>query len=413
MTKKFLAVLFIALICMNADTCFAESWSAYFGSYWDYFFGTNDGQENPDSNSASNKAALPENVAKNWDKLTDSLNDALQLRDKQENLPNSAWFGEDKQSNAAKINKLLDSALSILINGEAGQMRHEASELRAKIAKMRVELDTLRNKKITAPDSNYYILFWRLTKEKAEKRIIELESEIKSSEESLTLINAKLADSLKNIGLDLDASQVEILMNSVTGDDLLQNAVVFDNVKKIVGKLEELAQNDSNSLDITRRYSGLYLVLNDLLIYTQDELIKKIDLSYKPNLAAIIKEAGELQRDAQNKSRNRAYTQAQRESFIQNAESNALTLKVANLYVKLLDQQRNATLESIRSLKLNRDLAENTYKTVRSSGELRGLIHSGLSLFDTINALKMPELKIFESGAMRLEFEEINRRLKK
>ena len=202
-------------------------------------------------------------------------------------------------------------------------------------------------------------------------------------------------------------------MNSVTGDDLLQNGVVFDNVKKIVVKLEELAQNDSNSLDITRRYSGLYLVLNDLLIYTQDELIKKIDLSYKPSLAAIIKEAGELQRDAQNKSRNRAYTQAQRDSFIQNAESNALTLKVANLYVKLLDQQRNATLESIRSLKLNRDLAENTYKTVRSSGELRGLIHSGLSLFDTINALKMPELKIFESGAMRLEFEEINRRLKK
>ena len=103
----------------------------------------------------------------------------------------------------------------------------------------------------------------------------------------------------------------------------------------------------------------------------------------------------------------------QRESFIKNAESNALTVRVANLYVKLLDQQKAATLESIKSLKLNRDLAENTYKTVKSSGELRGLIHSGLSLFDTINALKMPELKIFESGAMRLEFEEINRRLKK
>ncbi len=411
MRKNFLAGLFIALICMNASTCFAESWTGYFGAYWDYFFGTNDGQEIQDS--GTKQEILPENIAKNWDKLTSSLNNALELRDKQDSLPNSAWFGEDKRSNAGKINKLLDSALSILINGEAGQMRHEASELRVKIAKLRVELDSLRNKKITAPDSNYYVLFWRMTKEKAEKRIAEIEHEIKSSEESLAVINEKLAESLKNIGLDLDASQVEILMNSVTGDDLLQNAIVFDNVKKIVVKLEELAQNDSNSLDITRRYSGLYLVLNDLLIYTQEELINKIDSSYKPNLSAIIKEADSLQRDAKNKSRNNSYTPVQRESFIKNAESNALTVRVANLYVKLLDQQKNATLESIKSLKLNRDLAENTYKTVKSSGELRGLIHSGLSLFDTINALKMPELKIFESGAMRLEFEEINRRLKK
>ena len=70
-------------------------------------------------------------------------------------------------------------------------------------------------------------------------------------------------------------------------------------------------------------------------------------------------------------------------------------------------------MESIKSLKLNRDLAENTYRTVRSSGELRSLIHSGLSLFDAVNELKMPELKIFESDAMRIEFEKISGRLKK
>ena len=63
-------------------------------------------------------------------------------------------------------------------------------------------------------------------------------------------------------------------------------------------------------------------------------------------------------------------------------------------------------------MRLNRDLAENTYRTVRSSGELKGLIHSGLSLFESIDGLKMPELKIFENEVMRLEFEEINRRLK-
>ena len=70
-------------------------------------------------------------------------------------------------------------------------------------------------------------------------------------------------------------------------------------------------------------------------------------------------------------------------------------------------------LSSIRSLKLNRDLAENTYRTIRSSGELRGLIHTGLNVFDAIGKLSMPELKTFESGIMREEFDEINRRLKR
>ena len=92
---------------------------------------------------------------------------------------------------------------------------------------------------------------------------------------------------------------------------------------------------------------------------------------------------------------------------------NGITIRVANLYIDLLNSQRAGTLESIRTLKLNRDLAENTYRTVRSSGELRGLIHTGLSLLDAVNELKMPELKICESDAMRIEFDKINIRLKK
>ncbi|MBR0203857.1 MAG: hypothetical protein IJQ56_05785, partial [Synergistaceae bacterium] len=208
-------------------------------------------------------------------------------------------------------------------------------------------------------------------------------------------------------------SQVEILLNSVTGSELLQNAIIFDNVKSVVAKLEELAQNETNSFEITRRYSGMYLVLNDLLIHTQQELIKKIDGDYKPKLNAIINEADSLRNDALKRSRLNVYTQAQRSSFAKNAESNAVTIEVAKLYSQLLDSQRKGTLNTIKSLKLNRDLAENTYRTVRSNDELKGLIRSGMNLFDSINALSMPELKIFENGAMRLEFEEINRRLKR
>ena len=356
---------------------------------------------------------LPSHVASGWDKLTDTLGKTLTLRDKQESLPNRSWipFMEDKQSNAKKINALLDTALSILVNGEAGDVRKAASAIRDSLTKKKTELDDLRNKRITAPEKSS--LPWKLTKAKADERIARLQEEIADGEETLATINTKLTEALRKIGLELDESQTEILLNSVTGDDLLSNAVVFTNVKAVVAKLEELAQNDTNTLEITRRYTGMYLVLNDLLIHTQEELVRKIDDAYKPQLKAIMSEAEALRKDALTRSNQAEYSPEQKKGFATNAQSNAMTIQVAKLYTELLDGQRAGTMESIRSLKLNRDLAENTYKTVRSSGELKGLIHTGLELFDKVNTLKMPGLKVFESGVMKMEFEEINRRLKK
>lgn len=426
MRKNLLAGLILA--CLLCNCAYASDWKSYFKVDWDevgnyatekwndasnYVTGLFTKSKDVKAEKVSSDEILPPEVAQGWDKLTNSLTDALTLRDKNEKLPKKSWipFKEDQQSNTKKINALLDSALSILVNGEAGTMRREASALRDKVEKMRVELDDLRNKRINAPESSY--LPWRLTRDKAERKIAELQEEIQVCEENLKVINSKLTASLNEIGLELTETQTDILLNSVTGDDLLQNTVVFSNVKAVVEKLEQLAQNETNSLEITRRYTGLYLVLNDLLIHTQEELVRKIDGEYKAKLNAIINEAENLRKDALTKSNQNEYSQAQRKSFASNAQANAMTVKVANLYIELLNSQRKGTMESLKSLRLNRDLAENTYKTVRSSGELRGLIHSGLKLFDAVDALKMPELKVFESGVMRMEFEEINRRLRK
>ena len=420
MRKLFATLIIVFVLSTNAQ---ASEWTSYFTVDWDEVtnFAANAFNDAADyvlgffetEPETPSEDKLPPHLASDWGKLTGSLDDALKLRDKHESLPDSTWlpFTEDKASNSEKINRILDRALAVLINGNAGDMRRQATELRSKVAGLGRELDELRNKKITAPDKSY--LFWEITKDKADKRIALLEDELRKSRAALAQVNAKLAASLNEIGLELSASQVDILLNSVTGDELLQNAIIFDNVKTVVSKLEELARNETNSFEITRRYSGMYLVLNDLLIHTQEELIKKIDGDYKVKLKAIINEADTLQKDALRRSRQDIYSKAQREAFAANAKSNSVTIKVAKLYSQLLETQRMGTLNTLKSLRLNRDLAENTYRTVRSTDELRGLIRSGLNLFDTIHALSMPELKIFENGAMRLEFEEINRRLLK
>lgn len=414
MRKRLIAGLI--MVCVLCGTSYAEeeSWTSYFSlawdSIWEYVTGWFTFGDPETAKISTSNETLPPHIASEWNSLTDTLGETLTLRDKQDTLPEVSFFGEDRASNRKKINALLDRAVSMLTNGEAGDIRKQSDELRERIRTQRIELDELRNKKITAPESTY--LFWKMTRSKADKKISELEESIRNTESRLTEVNAKLTNALRNVGLELDESQIEILMNSATGDDLMQNTIIFSNVKSIVAKLEELSQNDTNSIEITRRYTGMYLVLNDLLIHTQEELVRKIDEEYKPRLNGIITEAESLRTEALKKSRLKTYTGSQRNSFEMNAESNGMTIRVANLYIDLLNSQRSGTMESIRSLKLNRDLAENTYRTVRSSGELRGLIHTGLSLLDAVNELKMPELKIFESDAMRIEFEKINERLK-
>ena len=359
---------------------------------------------------AASEDSLPSYLVEKWGSLTETLSDALSLRDKQETLPASSWFGADRTSNARKIDELLDRALEILAQGRAGDLRRQALELRAEIPKLRLEADGLRNQRISAPESSR--LPWVRTRAKIDERLSELEGEIADRERALSAVNAQLAEALHGLGLQLDDRQIDILLSSVTGDDLLQNAVVFSNVRAMVEKLAELSREDRDNLEINRRYSGLYLVLHDLLIHTQEELVRRIDGEYKPRLGEIGREAEALRKEALAKASQAGYSDSQKKSFALNAESNAMTLRVAELYMQLLDSQRKGILDNLADLRRSRDLAENTYRTVRSSGDLRNLIRSGLELFDSIHALSMPEILPFENEAIRREFEEINKRLR-
>ena len=359
---------------------------------------------------AASEDSLPSYLIEKWGSLTETLSDALSLRDKQETLPASSWFGADRTSNARKIDELLDRALEILAQGRAGDLRRQALELRTEIPKLRLEADGLRNQRISAPESSR--LPWVKTRAKIDERLSELDGEIADRERALSAVNAQLAEALRELGLQLDDRQIDILLSSVTGDDLLQNAVVFSNVRAMVEKLAELSREDRDNLEINRRYSGLYLVLNDLLIHTQEELVRRIDGEYKPRLVEIGREAEALRKEALAKASQAGYSDLQKKSFVLNAESNAMTLRVAELYTQLLDSQRKGILDNLADLRRSRDLAENTYRTVRSSGDLRNLIRSGLELFDSIHALSMPEILPFENEAIRREFEEINKRLR-
>ncbi|MDR1378367.1 MAG: hypothetical protein LBJ36_04885 [Synergistaceae bacterium] len=355
---------------------------------------------------------LPASLASSWERLSSTLTDALNLQDKQETLPESSYFGADKISNTKKINALLDKVVEILVQGDASDLRRQAIALRETgLPALRREVDDLRNKRISAPETSK--VPWVKTRSQIEARIAELDVEIKEKERLAMDIDSKIAEALRNMGLDLDDKQIDILLTSVTGDDLFQNTVVFANVKHVVEKLAELSREDRDNLEISRRYIGMYLVLNDVLIATQEGLIEKINMDYKPRLAELKAEAEKLRAEALGRAKQGQYSKTQKEAFEVNAKANAMTARVAELYAELLEGQRKNFKVTLMDLQRNRDVAESTYKTVRSTGDLRNLIRAGLDLFDSIHPLSMPQLQSFENEAIRKEFEEINKRLRK
>ncbi|GHS95914.1 hypothetical protein AGMMS50276_13330 [Synergistales bacterium] len=383
--------------------------------------------ESKSTESVSADAAMPRQLASDWGKLSSTLKDTLELRDKQETLSDAVWFGENKRSNAAKIDALLEKAIGILLQGDAEELRRESIRLRdVEIPAMRGERDELRNKLVSAPESSK--MSWVLkipgaselpgaslvmTRSDIEARIAEIDARIKSKESALTEIRAKIAASLRDMGMKLDDTQIDILLTSVTGEDLFQNTIIFTNVKHVVEKLSELSREDIDNLELTRRYTGMYLVLNDILIATQEGFIEKIDKTYKPQIAAIRASAEKLRSDAARYAVSDVYTESQKKAFSVNAQANAMTVRVANLYAELLDGQKKTVTNGLADLRLNRRVAENTYRTVQSTGDLRALIRSGLNLFDSMQSLLMPQIQPFENDAIRKEFEEINRRLKR
>jgi hypothetical protein len=364
-------------------------------------------------------AGLPRHLLTSWDKLSSILTTASGLLEKQETLPDKAFFGDDKRSNAKKLDVVRERAIEILLGGEAMELHRQAKKLREGIPALQLKRDELRNRSISANESDWipaWIPSWvpgTETRSKIAGEIAALDREIEADKKLEAETRGEIARALRGMGIGLDDAQIDTLLSSSMDDDLLQNAALFTNIRHVAEKLAELSAQDRENLEINLRYAGMYLVLNDLLVYTQEALLEKIEIDYKPKVAAVREESRKLREEALTGARDARFSERQREAFAFNARANATTMDAAELYMRFLDSQADNSRKSLEELRRNRSLAANTHRTVRNASDLRDVIRSGLAMFDSIQGLSMPAIRPFENEALRREFEEIGRRLRK
>lgn len=354
-------------------------------------------------------AALPEAVMSDWENLTGTLDEATVLREKQKRLPESSWLGADQQKTGAKIAKLLRRAQGILLSSETLKLADRSEEIKERLPRLYQRIEEYKNKRIGAPQKSYNP-FVKTVKD-CEETIAAAEKDVERLRDELAQIREAIAAELRGWGLKLTDAQADVLFSSVVGDSLLRNAVIFENVKGVTAQLTQLMAQNKDDTSIARKYYGMYVTLIDVLLDTQHGFVNKIDGEWRPQVRKISEGAAASLKEARAALNRSDFSAAQKAIFRSNAASNEMTVKAAEQYLKLLDNQKASVQNCIRSIERDREVAANTYATVQHISDMNAVVQSGMQLFDMLAAMQLPEIQAFDSSGVRREFDEITRRL--
>ena len=331
-----------------------------------------------------------------WEDLIPRLDEAITLQNKQRQLPKTTWFGEDQASNAEEMNALLDEVATILVGNHT--LRDRMRELNEAMADNRQSIVDLKRRKMTAPSNSV----WRKTVADVEDEIAERELLLTEQQRAMADLHTRIAEELRLMGLDIDAEGLEFLLSTVVGDDVMDMTLAFEQVRRLTEQLETLTVESREDLATARRYYGMYAVLLKTLDRMHVALLDSIQSDYRPRIDAIARRARELQKETRA-----LHAQESSPLLAANLAAQQLTIDAAQRYAEyLLGQQRQV---AVSRQQLSRDIAvaQNTYETVKMSGDLVALMQNSRQLLNDLFRLQVPPLRAFENLEMKREFQRL------
>lgn len=348
-----------------------------------------------------------EQFSKIWDELRPKLDKVSALEEERKDLPESSLIRRDKQSNQEDINEILDEAIDILGISNARQIRQEIDSLEKQIQQARERITGYHQEQVSAPVKSN----WKTTVDDYVRKIDGEKQLIEKYHQEIEQKKQRFLAELNQLGLQVSREQLDLLLTSVVGNDIIQNTIVYSNVRLVSQQLMELTTKTGEDLNISKRYYGMYTVLLKILLHMQNSFITEIDQIYLPRIAQIKNETVKLMAN----SRNLLYQEAddnRRKHLKANIEAQELTLKTADLYSQHLDEQRRKMMVARDKTQIDLRVALNTYDTVKLSGELVNLLRSSAKSFDELLNIQAPDLLVFQNLQMKEEFSALTTKLR-
>jgi hypothetical protein len=345
------------------------------------------------------------------------LSDAAEQRRRAEALPSQETYvipplwretREDRQRN---VHKLLESALEIVVDAPLVSLQQKLQTRRQAIASLRERVSERRERRLHAPEDGLMPGVWTETQSSIDAEIAKLEERIKSNEEEAVRIKKEIADALKASGIEISPEQLDLLLDSVLGSDLIKLVAAFEAARAIDHRLGELLGQTSEDLKAARRYFAMHTALFAMLVHAQDMLIERIDTVYLGRLKALIGDIHKTRKDSirLKKGPNRP---DQLRTLEANLKAQDFAEKVATFYRDYLLTQRKQLVEARQRTLRDLRIADNTFETVDVSFQLRSLMDDAKASFRALQRLEAPGFdQIFRNEALRKEFENLTQKL--
>ncbi len=346
-----------------------------------------------------------EDFAHVWETVVPTLDQALILEERQQALPESAWLGTDRKSNRDEIDALLDEAVEILAVSPALKYRDRIQALQQEVERARAEIADYRQKRIAAPTESTI----KKTVSDYDDLIAARENDIQRIHKQIDGLKRDFGQELRGLGLEINDEQLEFLLSTVVGDNLVDLGVLFDNVKAITLQLEKLVEQSGEDLRSARRYYGLYVVLLKSLDRMHTRIEGAIAEQYVPQIDGII---GQAQALAEETQRLLKESPGKGDLLSGNLQAQQLTIQAAGVYRQYLQDQAKQVRKAREELEKDIAAAWNTYETVRVSGELVGLVRSSQLLLEGLMNRQVPALRPFENLEMQREIQKLTQQLR-
>jgi len=337
------------------------------------------------------------------------VSEVLDLREAQESAPASSYnpLTETKSDIEDEIVTVLDELAAMLLDDGITAAVDEIDRLRDQQRQLRDELARLREARFAAPEQSA----WQSTKADIDEDILQAQEQIAVAERQITLIKGKIALRFEAIGVDLDETQIDLLLNRIDGGDVIGLTVMIKTVADMTEVLKALMAENAGSLEFARRYYAASLVLRELIVHAQNGYIERVDDVWVPRLDEIGQQLADgIESDRQSLASE--YSAVRKRIFETNIQQSQRALDILQLYRARLVAQRERVADAREEAVRDVAAAFSTYKSVSLSSLLINLVEESATTFEELMRLQIPEIIPFDDPILEDKFRELTDELR-
>lgn len=356
-----------------------------------------------------------------WSGISGVADDILSEREPAWSSRGASYEGPGAAPRA--LTRLLDRALAILATGPATELRARIAERQqdlarreARIAELRAGMTALPLDACTGagPDASWVsrqvaCQFGETRSDQAE-RIAEERRQADALAAAIDGDKAAFAAALADLGIHLTPEQVDGLLRLATAAAVVEAQAVYDTLRQVNDELQRATIASDESVEVARRYYGLHAVLLEVALHLHETFVQTVRDEHLPRLAAIEEEAAAARREAVG-LRAREEDPALAGQLDANIKALDLTLKAAALYRDALEEQVRGMTAAWKRVARQREVAVNTWRTVRASADMLAMMSESGRAFDALLKLDLPAPRPFDNRQLEREFARLTDRL--